>query len=100
MKRTIITCDMCGKDITHEGRRYKFKYYNVMHYGRSEFFKWRKMEMCEECYKKVEHYNAHKIEVEKIIDKIRYLGRAEGTLFYISIDDLKRVENLFVEGKE
>lgn len=97
MKRTIITCDMCGKNITYADTKYKFKRYNIMNYGRSEFLKWKKMDMCEECYKKLEHYIPHQIDIERIFDKIRYLGSVEGDTFSIANDDLKKLEYAFKE---
>ena len=52
MKETIVTCDICGKNITYQDKRYKFKRYNnsYMNYEDFEWQKWDKLDMCQECY--------------------------------------------------
>lgn len=53
MKRKIVTCDICEKDITKEDIRYKFGQYHD-HYGNYdnfEFFKWTNLDMCYECFR-------------------------------------------------
>ena len=52
MKLKIIKCDTCGKDITNEDIRYKFKQYenSYVNYEDFDFTKWSKLDMCEECY--------------------------------------------------
>ena len=42
MKLKIIKCDICGKDITNEDIRYKFKQYenSYVNYEDFEFQKW------------------------------------------------------------
>ena len=54
MKCTKFTCDICGKDITNDDVKYKFKEYenSYVNYEDFEFQKWTKLDMCEECYKK------------------------------------------------
>lgn len=54
MKRKIITCDICEKDITNEDIRYKFKQRNEFWWSRDdfEFLKWTKLDMCHECHRK------------------------------------------------
>ena len=49
MKRKVITCDVCGKEITTTPR-YKFNEYSVAPFFR-EPVKYRR-DMCEECFKK------------------------------------------------
>ena len=54
MKRKIVTCDICEKDITDEDIRYKFKQYHN-HYGNYddfEFLKWTNLDMCYECHER------------------------------------------------
>ena len=52
MKRKVITCDVCGKDITDESKRYKFKQYHSCYanWDDYEFAKWEKLDMCETCF--------------------------------------------------
>lgn len=49
MKRKVITCDVCGKEITTTPR-YKFNEYSIAPFFR-EPVKYRR-DMCEECFKK------------------------------------------------
>lgn len=53
MKRKIITCDVCSKDITHDNKRYKFKMYESTYVNQeeSDHNKWNRLDMCEECWK-------------------------------------------------
>lgn len=55
MKKKMIICDICGKNITHEDIRYKFKQYenSYVNYEDFEFQKWSRLDMCEDCYKRV-----------------------------------------------
>ena len=41
MKRKVVTCDICGKDITDDDSRYRFR-----EYGKVSFF-------FDECYEKL-----------------------------------------------
>lgn len=52
MKRKVITCDICGKDITDSDERYKFKEYknSYANFDDFDFTKWTKLDMCSECY--------------------------------------------------
>lgn len=54
MKKKMIICDICGKDITCEDRRYKFKWYDndYCNYDDFEYTKWTRLDMCEDCYKR------------------------------------------------
>ena len=54
MKRRIIDCDICGKDITNEDTRYKFKKYEETYanYDDFEYKKWNKLDMCNDCFYK------------------------------------------------
>ena len=58
MKLKIIKCDICGKDITNEDIRYKFKQYgnSYVNYEDFEFQKWSRLDMCEECYKQLQGF--------------------------------------------
>lgn len=58
MKLKIIKCDICGKDITNEDIRYKFKQYenSYVNYEDFEFQKWLRLDMCEECYKQLQGF--------------------------------------------
>ncbi len=58
MKRKIIECDICHKDITTDNRRYKFKQYEneYFNFELPEFSKWNKLDMCEECFKKLQQF--------------------------------------------
>lgn len=52
MKRKVITCDICGKDITDEDERYKFKRYHSCYSNMEDFdfMKWNKLDMCDICF--------------------------------------------------
>lgn len=52
MKRKVITCDICEKDITNVSEKYKFKKYEntYVNFDDWECAKWRKLDMCTECY--------------------------------------------------
>lgn len=50
MKRKIIQCDICGKDITNEDIRYKFNQYKYSYF---EFTKWSRLDMCSHCFSKL-----------------------------------------------
>ncbi len=54
MKRKVVTCDICGKDITGADSKYRFKHYenSYVNYDDFEFNKWTKLDMCDECYEK------------------------------------------------
>lgn len=60
MKRKIIICDLCGKDITHEDERYRFKKYEYtyMNMETLDFLKWERLDMCEHCYSSLLRYIA------------------------------------------
>ena len=52
MTRKIVTCDICGKDITNENIKYKFKKYKSTYgnFDDCEFSKWGRCDMCLDCY--------------------------------------------------
>ena len=52
MKRKIVTCDICGKDMTYEAKKYKFKQYENTYSNCEdfEFTKWERCDMCLDCY--------------------------------------------------
>lgn len=52
MKKTILQCDICGKDITCDDVRFKFKKYEntYVNYDDFEWQKWNKLDMCSVCY--------------------------------------------------
>lgn len=60
MRKRMIVCDLCGADITHDSRKYKFKEYdsgytvdrNGVEYENHEYMKflnWKRMDMCMVC---------------------------------------------------
>jgi hypothetical protein len=51
----IVTCDICGKDITDVSTKYKFKKYHSCYSNMEEFefTKWTRLDMCESCFKKL-----------------------------------------------
>lgn len=53
MKRKVITCDICGKDITSHDIRYKgkIKEYksDYVNYDDFEFAKWKRLDVCNTC---------------------------------------------------
>lgn len=51
MKRTITTCDVCGKEIPHADKKYKFKKYELAYANYDCLTQWYKLDMCENCYK-------------------------------------------------
>lgn len=53
MKRKIIECDVCYKDITRAQKRYRFKCNEEL----PSFSRERtKLDMCEECFKKFQQF--------------------------------------------
>ena len=54
MRKKIIQCDTCGKDITNDDLRYKFKEYRETYanYDDFEFKKWTRLDMCSDCFSK------------------------------------------------
>lgn len=52
MKKTIVQCDICGKDITCDDVRFKFKIYEntYVNYEDCDWRKWNKLDMCSVCY--------------------------------------------------
>ena len=63
MKRKILACDICGKDITADDTKYKFKRYHNGYCNMEdfEFAKWTRMDMCEDCYTKfIQFVQEHK----------------------------------------
>ena len=101
MKKTIVTCDMCGKNITYANTKYKFKQYrnSYANYEDFECLKWNKMDMCEECYERLEHYIPHHIDIERILDKVRYLCGVEGDKLVLDKEDLNILERR-LKGEE
>lgn len=53
MKRKVITCDICGKDITNSEIRFKFKKYGKILFLSGEYKYKEKLDMCERCYKRL-----------------------------------------------
>lgn len=53
MKRTIRSCDTCGKEITKGETRYKFKEYGSLYtyFGDTDYCN--KLDMCQCCYDKL-----------------------------------------------
>lgn len=59
-KKTMIYCDICGRDISHEDIRFKFKCYGNNYvnwndfefskWSKSDFSKWSKADICKDCY--------------------------------------------------
>lgn len=58
MKVKMIKCDICDKDITNEDIRYKFKQYENSHvnYDDFKFTKWSKLDICKDCFLKLQGY--------------------------------------------
>lgn len=58
MKLKMIKCDTCGKDITNEDIRYKFKQYenSYVNYEDFDFTKWSRLNMCAECFLKLQGF--------------------------------------------
>ena len=54
MKRKIVICDVCKKDITYDDEKYKFKRYEstYVNYDTAERLKWDKLDMCKDCWRK------------------------------------------------
>lgn len=69
MKLKIIKCDICGKDITNEDIRYKFKQYenSYVNYEDFDFAKWSKLDMCEECFLKLQTFITRELRKYKRI---------------------------------
>lgn len=53
MKRKVITCDICGKDITNSKLRFKFKKYGKILLFSEECKYKERLDMCERCYKRL-----------------------------------------------
>lgn len=69
MKVTMVRCDICGKDITNEDIRYKFKQYenSYVNYEDSEFTKWSRLDMCEDCFKRLQGFVTEELDKYKRI---------------------------------
>ena len=52
MKKIVIFCDICKKDISHEDKRFRFKKYDSTYINSDDFEwnKWTKLDMCHDCY--------------------------------------------------
>ena len=99
MKQTIINCDICGKNITYENKKYKIVK-QCKNRQSTKFPKIYKMDICEKCNNSLHFYISHTTEFERIFDKIRHLGCVEGDVFSISNDDLKKLEEELKREKE
>lgn len=53
MKRKVITCDICGDDITDSDLRFRFKECGKVSSFFEEYKYKEKLDMCEWCYKKL-----------------------------------------------
>lgn len=69
MKLKMIKCDICGKDITNETFRYKFKQYenSYANFEDFEFQKWSKLDMCKDCFKKLQGFTTGELRKYKRI---------------------------------
>lgn len=69
MKLKMIKCDICDKDITNEDIRYKFKQYENSHinYDDFEFTKWSRLDMCKDCFLKLQGYTTGELRKYKRI---------------------------------
>lgn len=69
MTLKMIKCDICGKDITNEDIRYKFKQYenSYVNYEDSEFTKWSRLDMCEDCFKRLQGFVTEELDKYKRI---------------------------------
>lgn len=56
MKRKIIECDICYKDITRARKRYKFKCDEELPSFGEPLRERTKLDMCEECFKKFQQF--------------------------------------------
>lgn len=56
MKRKIIECDICYKDITRARKRYKFKCNEELPSFGETLRERNKLDMCEECFKKFQQF--------------------------------------------
>lgn len=69
MKVKMIKCDICDKDITNEDIKYKFKQYenSCANYEDFDFTKWSKLDMCEDCFKKLQGFTTGELRKYKRI---------------------------------
>lgn len=56
MKRKIIECDICYKDITRARKKYKFKCNEELPSFGETIRERTKLDMCEECFKKFQQF--------------------------------------------
>ena len=55
MKKTILLCDVCNKEMNAGGKRFKIKFRepdNYFNFDNWEHSKWHKFEMCDDCMEK------------------------------------------------
>lgn len=69
MKLEMIKCDICDKDITNEDIRYKFKQYenSPVNYDDFEFTKWSRLDMCKNCFLKLQGFVTEELDKYKRI---------------------------------
>lgn len=59
MKRKVIECDVCGRNITRAWQRYKFKrckYNPLVLFSRPKAPKWSRLDMCQECFHEMQNF--------------------------------------------
>lgn len=62
MKRKVVTCDICGRDMTKDRFKYKFKEYKYDYnrFDMTDYSGWHKLDMCECCYNDLIEFMKHK----------------------------------------
>lgn len=58
MKKTIIQCDICRREIKPNEDRFKFKHYSIDHmpYGGWDSECWKRKDICEDCFDKFKEF--------------------------------------------
>lgn len=65
-----VVCDICGKDMTNDNHQYKFKHRRTFdicadEVGLSSTKKWKKLDMCKNCYRDLESFIAGNNQLRK-----------------------------------
>lgn len=70
MKRKIIECDICNKEITEAKERYEFKRYRkYVFFSKPPEIELRKLDMCEACFSKLQDLCSRENMNEKELNK-------------------------------
>lgn len=67
MKKKMVVCDICGREIRPNEDRFKFKHYSIYYipYGGWVSESWKRKDICIDCYKDFLSFIKNKEKVDK-----------------------------------